>query len=38
MLNVRVRASHIKGLPKFKLTFEDDKYNLKWKKVKINSD
>jgi len=29
MLNVRVRASHIKGLPKFKLTFEDDKYNLK---------
>lgn len=29
MLNVRVRASHIKGLPKFKIIFEEDKYNLK---------
>jgi hypothetical protein len=28
MLNVRVRASHIKGLPNFKLTFEDNKFNL----------
>ena len=29
MLNVRVRASHIKGLPRFKIIFEEDKYNLK---------
>jgi|TARA_R100000541_G_scaffold4587_1_gene11985 hypothetical protein len=27
MLNVRVRASHMRDLPKFKLTFEDDGYN-----------
>ena len=29
MLNIRIRASHVKGLPKFTLTFEDNKYNLK---------
>ena len=29
MLNVRVRKEHMKDLPKFKLTFEDDKYNNK---------
>ena len=29
MLNVRVRASHIKGLPRFRIIFEEDKYNLK---------
>ena len=27
MLNVRVRASHMRGLPKFKIIFEEDKYN-----------
>ena len=27
MLNVRVRKEHMKGLPKFKLIFEDNKYN-----------
>ena len=27
MLNVRVRASHMRDLPKFKLTFEDNGYN-----------
>jgi|SRR5210317_367563 hypothetical protein len=29
MLNVRVRKEHMKDLPKFKLIFEDDKYNNK---------
>jgi len=27
MLNVRVRKEHMKDLPKFKLTFEDNKFN-----------
>ena len=27
MLNIRIRASYIKGLPKFKIIFEDDKFN-----------
>jgi len=27
MLNIRIRASYLKGLPKFKIVFEDDKYN-----------
>ena len=27
MLNVRVRKEHMKNLPKFKLTFEDNKFN-----------
>jgi len=27
MLNVRVRVSHLRDLPKFKIIFEDDKYN-----------
>jgi len=27
MLNIRIRASYLKGLPKFKIIFEDDKYN-----------
>jgi|TARA_R110000824_G_C15058336_1_gene662135 hypothetical protein len=29
MLNVRVRKEHMKGLPKFKLIFEDNNYNKK---------
>lgn len=33
MLNVRVRKDHMKDLPKFKLTFEDNKYNDITKKV-----
>jgi hypothetical protein len=27
MLNVRVRASHMRDLPKFKTIFEDDRFN-----------
>jgi len=27
MLNIRIRASYIKGLPKFKIIFDDDKFN-----------
>jgi len=27
MLNIRIRASYLKGLPKFKIVFDDDKYN-----------
>jgi hypothetical protein len=27
MLNVRVRASHMRSLPKYKITFEDNGYN-----------
>ena len=27
MLNVRVRASHMRDLPKFKIIFEDDRFN-----------
>ena len=27
MLNIRIRASYIKGLPKFKVIFDDDKFN-----------
>ena len=29
MLNVRVRASHMRDLPKFQLNFEDTKFNIK---------
>jgi hypothetical protein len=29
MLNVRVRKDHLKGLPKYKLEFEENKFNLK---------
>ncbi len=29
MLNVRVRASHMRDLPKFQLEFNDNKFNLK---------
>jgi len=27
MLNIRIRASYLKGLPKFKVIFDDDKFN-----------
>ena len=27
MLNIRIRASYLKGLPKFKIIFEDDEFN-----------
>ena len=27
MLNIRIRASYIKGLPKFKIVFENDEFN-----------
>ena len=27
MLNIRIRASYLKGLPKFKVIFENDKFN-----------
>ena len=27
MLNIRIRASYLKGLPKFKIIFEDDRFN-----------
>ena len=27
MLNIRIRASYIKGLPKFRIVFENDKFN-----------
>ena len=29
MLNVRVRASHMRDLPKFQLNFKDTKFNIK---------
>ena len=27
MLNIRIRASYLKGLPKFKIVFENDEFN-----------
>ena len=27
MLNIRIRASYLKGLPKFRIVFENDKFN-----------